>query len=740
MANPHTVSVTGIVHAPLTDTWRLFRPFGAPVTRWWKDASWVGLVAPGVDAVGAIRTFVSVSGYVYQERLVTADETAHVLQYELVSSMPPLESVRGIVTTIEMTDAGPGQTRVCWSSDVTGGDAMLEQIRAVQTKVYTAGIADLEHYFHPAVEANVAVQSGNPSPAASVDPQAMLAHLMTAVERLKEEGHRLILQLAQQEPGRYGYARYARLNRLPDVPLEELPKLAAGLPPSALLDPRILGTMFTRTFEYLAAQRGIIERMRTATDPFRIYFQDEIRVPERILAATGRDDEFCRQLFQGACPHVVSLVRDAASIPPAFRDERVDGRPLTELVAQKRLFLCDYSDLLNLGDPEAIRASGHFEYKGMVIYAPLMMVAKDGSGADQRFRIVGIQLTQRHDNSRNRLYRPGSSTPNKYHAAKLHVACADMQYQEWIYHLGLAHLINEPFAIAHHNAFPKDHPIGALLAPHFRDTIGINFLARQTLVSYTTPFTDSVFSTGSGGALKVVLSVWKRYDFQANSFPAMLAARGFDEAGSDGVSDYYYRDDGFLLWNAIEAYARQVVEEVYGTDAEVAADEVLDAWARESTGPDLAAIPGFPTAFTSRDQLVRTLTIIIHNSSVMHAAVNYTQMDYQAYLPNRSPSLVRIVPETDGDVDAAYVLATLPGQLVRHFQALFSYVLTMPGQQPLLTFPAPHRRLVEAHAAFQARLLRIGQFIAARNRAVEASGGIPYPYLHPANIPASVAI
>lgn len=845
-----TVTVTGTVRAPVDQVWALFRPFG-DVAGWWKDAKSVTLDPPGEDVVGAVREFHSVSGYVYKERLVTADADTHTLRYELVHSEPAIPSVSAITTTIQFTAAGEGETAVRWTSDVTGGGIFLPKIKAVQSGVYAGAIADLDAHFHPSVgtlhvsvdhaaglakhgllppDPYVVLELGGTAPSATktkmftttpvfserfdlpvpegggslhlgvwsakigqpeslghatvsldsltagtpktleLDLEAggggkltvtvaldlepgrhlhdpaeaqqaeMVKHMMTAIDRLKSDAQALVLRLAQGGEGPYGYAQYARLPRLGDVPLEELPKLTAGLPPDALLDPKVLGTMFTRQFEYLAAQRGILARMKSASDPFRVFFEDEVQVPPRIIDRTGEDAEFCRQLFQGACPHVVSLVRDAADIPENFRGLTAGGKPLAELVPEKRLFLCDYAELLNVGDPAEIKEKGYFEYKGMVVYAPIVMVAKSGEGDSQAFEIVGVQLTRRDDPARNPVYTAGGPTPNKYRAAKMHAACADMQYQEWIYHLGLAHLVVEPFAIAHHNAFPADHVIGRLLEPHFRDTIGINFLARQTLVSYTTPFTDSVFSTGSGGALKMVLGVWKKYDFAEFTFPKMLAARGFDEAGSDGVAGYYFRDDAYKTWNAIHAYVTEVVEATYADDAAIAADGVLQTWAAESTAADKAAIPGFPTGFDSRAGLADTLTAIIHNSTVMHAAVNYTQMDYQAYLPNRSPSLVKAVPEGDGDMSEADVMATLPGDFVRHFQAMFSYILTMPGLHPLLSFPAAHPDLEGPHARFQAKLKEISEEIRARNAALEAAGEIPYPYLDPANVPASVAI
>lgn len=79
---------------------------------------------------------------------------------------------------------------------------------------------------------------------------------------------------------------------------------------------------------------------------------------------------------------------------------------------------------------------------------------------------------------------------NLWILAKMHALACDSNMHELLKHLGMAHLLTETFAIAHHNAYTyeRNHvkgskTIGAFLKPHFVDLIAINTLARETLIA-----------------------------------------------------------------------------------------------------------------------------------------------------------------------------------------------------------------------------------------------------------------
>lgn len=557
----------------------------------------------------------------------------------------------------------------------------------------------------------------------------------------------LAKQLSRCPDAVRGYGRYPRMDQLPDVPFEDLPRMAVGLPPEEAFAPEKLARLLQRVIEYAYSEVRFPARVAAAVaacaDPFEAYFSGVIARPEHLLAHFREDAEFCRQLIQGVNPMVIRVCRSAAEVPPSMAHLTAQGLTVEQLVDARRLFILDYADLAGLE-----------LYRDMFFYAPIVLVYReilpDGSS---RLNLMGIQLT-RHE-GKNEIYTPGSSTPYKYLFAKLHVECADNQVHQFVHHLGLAHLAMEPLAIATYNAFHGaqralaaergsggEHPIGKMLAPHFHDTIAINFLARRTLVrtDAAQAFTDRTFAPGTAQGLQMACSAWRRFDFFKNSFPEDLAARGFDEVGSDRVEGFFYRDDGFAIWRAIEAYARDVVTKVYADDAAVAADPVLQVWARECSAPDRGAMPGFPGAFHSRELLIRALTALIFRASAYHAAINYPQLDYLSYVPNRAPALFLPMPEGEGDIAPEHIFKAMPSVPLSHFKIAFSYLLVTPPDLTLTNMTALAGDYPEIHARFQARLGRISETIRARNEALVREGKPPYPYLLPERIPTSVAI
>lgn len=838
MTEGYDVDVVGTVRAPIDQVWKLFAPFGAEITQWWPIYEWVKLDAPGQDAVGAVRTFLTKSGRTYKERLVSRDEATHTEVYELVSIAPSVPTLDTIRTTVVMTAHGQ-ETVVRWSSQVKAGGLFKGRITSVQSEVYAAAIKSLDAHFHPSLgklrvkvvgakdlkktgllppDPYVMAQLDEGKPARtgarlatthphfgeelildvlSLEGRLSLAvwdaclgrdsllgsatfdlheleaktpraitlslegegqgaldvtlelalgegdtlafsesatrihsaeHLLGVVEKLGANALAVATEIAKGHQAQYGYARYGRSPQIPDVPLEDLPRMVAGLPADELLSPTKLGRMVQRGAEYAYAQGQFVSRLEGARDPFEAYFGGDVKRPW-VADHADDDRELCRQLVQGVNPHVLRVVQSIEEVPGEMRALASNGRPLGDLIQHKRLFLCDYPELAPLK-----------RYRDMVVYAPSMLVVKDEApqpgtpGLD----ILGIRLTR--ESSGNRILTRATTPANQWRLAKMHLACADNQYHQWLEHLGYAHLAMEPFAVATHDAFPEGHVIGELLRPHFHDTIGINFLARQTLVSDVTPFTDQTFSTGTAQALQMFLGAWKRFDFSSFAFPDRMKARGFDEAGSDGLSGYHYRDDGFAIWRAIDRYVSEVVDVTYADDRAVAADPAIAAWARECSAPDRGAVPGFPTAFASKDALRHALSTIIYQVSAGHSAVNFSQFDYLGYVPNRPDSLFAPFPEGTKDLTEAELRAALPNEMISQFQISFAYLLTLPAELPLTAVEAMKTRHPDIHTRFQAHLAELGQKMSARDAALVAKGLAPYPYLRPDRVAASIAI
>jgi len=449
---------------------------------------------------------------------------------------------------------------------------------------------------------------------------------------------------------------------------------------------------------------------------------------------TKDDAEFAREYLNGVNPMEIFLLTSSKQVPKAFKNlKSPDGASLDELIKAKRLFLADYHLLEESGATSQ-------RYLGMVVYAPFVLLYKEILPSKQtRLNVLGIQLT-RYTDKANKIYTPNSNTPYKWLFAKMHVGNSDTQTHEFIWHLCNTHLAAEAFAIAHHNVFEiknKDHNIGKLLTPHFYMTIGVNYLARRTLVSKDRPFTDRTFSPGTLGALTLAQTFWHRYwNFQNMSFPQQLADRGFTRDKKDGLEGFYYREDGFKVWDALGSYVKEVVDLTYKTDAEVVADHAIQEYAEEITDPLRGKTAGFPKKFTSKKDLVDTLQNLIWLCSVQHSAVNYAQYDFYGFILNRPIALHADMPEDDVDITVEYIDKSLPGPNERAFQLLFAYLLSEPTLDPLIELRGSSKTFPTAHKNFVAKLTKIAEDIEERDKHVP----FPYNYMNPRIIATSITV
>lgn len=586
---------------------------------------------------------------------------------------------------------------------------------------------------------------GNLPGAAMLDFMSLAGKAEKTIQGLTDQllvlAKTMVGSIQKGEVETYEYDRYP-------APNQDLPRMVKGLPVAEFLPPAKLGGMVQMGMEYAYSQFKLLDRYveqvlklvgnKKDGDPYEAFMFNFVKRPNAIVDNWQDDVELCRQLIQGVNPLVIQSVQSTSQIPLSLRNLSAQGKSLQELIDERRLFILDYDKLAPLKP-----------YRDMVFYAPIVLVYRELlEEGESRLNLVGFQLT-RNEGLANVVYTADNSPPNRYLYAKIQVACADNQYHQWISHLGFAHLASEPFMIAYHNVFqlPKnrDHVIGKLLAPHMRETLGINYLARQTLVTAdpSDAFTDKTFSTGTAQALTLFLAAWREYDFFKNSFPEQLAARGFDEQGTDGVRNYYYRDDGFKIWRALESYVKEVVEARYRSDETVLADPVLQRWAHECSAPDRADIPGFPRGIVSRAQLVKTLTTLIFQVSAFHSVVNFPQRQYLAYVPNRPDSTFARMPDGEDDITMEFILLNaLPNLYISNFQISFAHLLTLPSDAPLSSIPAVEEKApyLEIRQRFQASLDKITAEIKERNAALVADNKQPYPYLSPDRIASSVAI
>ena len=554
-------------------------------------------------------------------------------------------------------------------------------------------------------------------------------------------GGQAILGNLPSNHGKYQYADY-------EFPIKNLPmpKKVAGIPVSEVLPPKKFGRLLERLLEMAYLQvASLIDTAEHGENVTKIDYvksvqllsktygtkQDQV-LTSHLAKKVGTDEELCQQLLQGVNPLMIEWVKDFKKVPLPMQNLTITENnhevTVKALFEQKRLFIVDYGILDDLPVKNA--------NPGMYFYAPyLLLYREDLADGQNRLAIVGIQLERGNSAT---VYQRKDTPDNLWSAVKMFVTCADNNAHEFGYHLGLSHLAIEPVCVAVHNQLPKTHALRSLLQPHLDETIGINFLARNTLVDSVLPFTNKTFVIGTQNGVAVASRLWDKFDFFASSFPGQLASRGFTRERTDGLTSYFYRDDGFRLWDCIGNYTTNVVETYYKTDEDVQADTCIQEFAEEMANPTKANMKGFPTSIGTKALLAQCLQIIIWHGSASHSVVNYSQWPYVGFINNRPNGLYKDIPKGKNEISDEDLEGFLAGPLPRLFQILFPWLLSAPISEDNL--PALRAMSGEINQAFQDDLKALTEHIVERNKKLEAEGKTPYVFCMPENIACSVSI
>ena len=241
----------------------------------------------------------------------------------------------------------------------------------------------------------------------------------------------------------------------------------------------------------------------------------------------------------------------------------------------------------------------------------------------------------------------------------------------------------EAYGVATMRNIPDAHPVYKLLKPAFRYTMAINTAARDKLIS-DGGFIDQLFSIGSDTAVSGKNELFRRtsamYNVHSTNIKKNLIARGVGDA--DKLPNYYYREDGVRLWDAIESFVKSIIHLFYSNDADVKQDTELEEWAYEVHNygfPSYLTSPqgrGFPQQINSRTELIEYCTLIIFTASVQHSAVNFGQFQTYGYVPNSPTNMRRPVPTQKNVATYDELLESLPTLMSAGINVALTYSLS----------------------------------------------------------------
>jgi arachidonate 15-lipoxygenase len=477
------------------------------------------------------------------------------------------------------------------------------------------------------------------------------------------------------------------------------------------------------------------ERIIGPGDNFEEYdklFQSIPLPKDKILS----DSEFARMRVAGPNPLVIKAVTALDAhfpVTEAQFQSVLPGDSLAAAEAEGRLFLADYTALAEV-------VTGNFPDHQKYLAAPLALFAVPPAASPSRSLVtIAIQCGQTPDD--NPIITPArddSSEAEKWawNIAKTIVQIADANYHELISHLGLTHLLIEPFAIATQRQLASAHPLGILLRPHFEGTLLINDLAQKFLTGQRDPVDELLAGTFKASQLLSAQAI-QNLSFNDNLLPDTFATRGV-QAGS--LPEYPYRDDALLIWNAIHQWVSEYLEVYYTNEADIVNDFELQNWARELISQAGGKITNFGEdgAIRTREYLIDATTQIIFTASAQHAAVNFPQATLMSYAPSMPMAGYIPVPNNFDAASEQDFFNLLPPIKQAQGQLGLTYLLGSVYYTKLGNYSNLIDEQVQASLKkFQANLKEIEDKIIFRNTSILEKA---YLFLLPSKIPQSINI
>uniref|UniRef100_A0A3B5AMP0 Hydroperoxide isomerase ALOXE3-like n=1 Tax=Stegastes partitus TaxID=144197 RepID=A0A3B5AMP0_9TELE len=448
----------------------------------------------------------------------------------------------------------------------------------------------------------------------------------------------------------------------------------------------------------------------------------------RFVQAHWKDDwYFGHQCLNGCNP---LMLRQIHLVPPnlsvttdLLRPFLPEGSSLQLELQSGRIYLLDY-EVLD-GIPANV-VNGKQTY----LSAPLCLLH-----LNQQDQLVPIAIQlQQNPGPQNPVFLP-SDAASDWLLAKIWVRGADSQCHQLVSHYLKSHLMGELCCVATLRQLPQVHPLHQLLMPHVKTLLQINLQARGSLLA-----AGGVFDQAMGSGLKTIPVLLSRASARI-TYRSLCVPDDLKDRGLDNLPQSYYAQDALRIWEVLHSFVVSWLQLYYSKDDDVQLDSELQGWITDINTHGFTHNSGFPQSFNTRAEVSKFVTMIIFSCSALHAAINFSQLDFALWMPNCPMAMLRPPPQVKGSVTEDDILTFLPDVSSTCRILMSLTMLSQPAVDfvPLCCYKeaifadGAHRRLVEE---VQAQLAAISEDIAERNSQLE----MPYPYLCPTHIENSVAI
>lgn len=342
--------------------------------------------------------------------------------------------------------------------------------------------------------------------------------------------------------------------------------------------------------------------------------------------------------------------------------------------------------------------------------------------------LVPVAIQINHDSGANRLIYTPDDPHLDWFLAKTCVQIADGNHQELGSHFAYTHAVMAPFAIVTARQLAENHPIALLLKPHFRFMLFDNDLGRTQFLQPGGPVDE--FMAGSlAESLGFVAKVYEEWSVEKFTFPRLIKSRQTDDP--EILPHFPFRDDGILIWNAVQKFVSEYLQLYYKISQDISDDYELQNWARELVAQDGGRVKGMPARIETLEQLIEIISVVVFTCAPLHSALNFSQYEYMAFVPNMPYAAYHPIPETKG-VDLETIMKILPPFKQAADQVMWTEILTSYHYDKLgfydEEFADPLAQ--EIVVQFQQNLHEIERQIDIRNQ----TRPIPYNYFKPSQI------